>query len=131
VTTFSLDGHAPAALHLTPQRHTDGLVVQVDGELDLATAGHLVEFVGMLSADECEHVRLDLAALAFVDASGLRALVQADTLVRSRNGRLTISGVRPFPRLLMEFLQLPVTLEPYDPCPTPAPGQLTGRDSAG
>jgi anti-sigma B factor antagonist len=126
VTTFSLDGHGPAALHLTPLRRTDGLVVQVGGELDIATAGHLVEFVRTLSSDECTHVQLDLAALSFVDASGFRALVQADALVRSRNGRLTISGVRPFARRLIEFLQLPVTIEPDAACRKPA----TSRDSA-
>jgi anti-anti-sigma factor len=121
VYTFSLDGHGPAALHLTPQPRTDGLVVQVGGELDIATAGRLVEFVRTLSADECAHVRLDLTGLGFVDASGFSALVQADTVVRSRNGRLTISGVRPFPRRLMEILELPVTLEADGPWLTPAP----------
>jgi anti-sigma B factor antagonist len=126
VTTFSLDGHGPAALHLTPRRRTDGVVVRVDGELDIATAGHLVEFVRTLSSDECTHIQLDLTALGFVDASGFRALVQADSLVRSRNGRLTISGVRPLPRRLMEFLQLPVTIEADAACRTPA----TSRDSA-
>jgi anti-anti-sigma factor len=126
VTTFSLDGAGPAALHLTPRRRTDGMVVQVGGELDIATAGRLVEFVRTLSSDECTHVQLDLTALGFVDASGFRALVQADALVRSRNGQLTISGVRPFPRRLMELLQLPVTLEADAACRK----QATSRDSA-
>ena len=53
-----------------------------------------------------QHVRLDLTQLTFVDAAGLRALVQARMLVHGRGGQLTLHGARPLLRRMLEITEL-------------------------
>jgi anti-sigma B factor antagonist len=70
------------------------LRLAVSGELDLATAPALEERLGrLLTAGH--YVRLDLSALAFIDASGIRVLIQAVETAHQDGGRLTVGPVAP------------------------------------
>ena len=64
-------------------------LLNLSGELDLATVGELEgALTERLSAGE--DVVVDLRGLAFMDSSGVRALVAAHQLAESGHGALTI-----------------------------------------
>jgi anti-anti-sigma factor len=68
----------------------DGRAFRLSGELDLATAAELINALHPLLRPGAE-IRLELSHLAFIDSSGLRALV---TVAKSLlpDGRLILSG---------------------------------------
>jgi anti-sigma B factor antagonist len=59
-------------------------VVEVEGELDLATAPDLC---ARLDADRSRNLLVDLTKLEFCDSTGLRALLGAAAEVRLHGGR--------------------------------------------
>lgn len=120
--TYSLDGHGPAVLRLSPERQGGRTVIRVGGELDLATADHLVEFVGAVASEDGREVHLDLTELGFVDVAGLTALRRAEEVVRGQAGRMTVGGLRPLARRMVDLIALPVTIE------DDAPPQLKEKD---
>lgn len=65
------------------------LRLAVSGELDLATAPALKQRLRRLLMAG-HWVRLDLSALAFIDASGIRVLMQAVKDADQDGGRLTV-----------------------------------------
>jgi anti-anti-sigma factor len=103
--TLTVDGHGPATLQVTPERAPDGISLRLVGEMDIATAHHLVDIIRPLPAPDLRG-RLDLAELDFIDASGLTALLQASMIVAGGGGRLTLHGVRPLIRRLLEITDL-------------------------
>src|SRR4051794_7368284 len=52
-------------------------IMKLEGELDFASKDHLVLCVEQFLAAGSKHIRLDVTALRFCDASGLSALVHA------------------------------------------------------
>lgn len=121
--TSCLDGYGPAVLFLTPERQVGPTLIRVGGELDLATADQLVDFVGAMAPEDCREVHLDLAGLGFIDLSGLTALRRADDVVRGRAGRMTVGGLRPLARRLVDLTALAVTI---DDDARPRPGAAGG-----
>jgi anti-sigma B factor antagonist len=66
-------------------------VVDVHGELDLATAPRLAARLDRLRRPGPLRVLVDLTGLEFCDSTGLRALLGAAAEVRAAGGRLAIS----------------------------------------
>lgn len=60
------------------------------GELDISTASRLEDGMRRAEADKPELVVLDLQALDFMDSTGLRLLITADTRARQEGRRLAI-----------------------------------------
>ncbi|WP_433136330.1 STAS domain-containing protein [Actinomadura nitritigenes] len=73
------------------------LVVQVSGELDLATAPGLIAQVGRLVAlsfpPAC--IALDMAQVSFCDSSGINALVRLGKRISAAGGQLLVLAPRP------------------------------------
>jgi anti-sigma B factor antagonist len=85
--------------------------VTVAGEVDLATAPRLrASLVGILEDGNADAV-VDLAAVEFIDASGIGVLVWAASLAGDRGGRLTIRNPSPAVRLVLDLLELDGALE--------------------
>jgi anti-anti-sigma factor len=78
------------SLDLTTSERAGGAHLVLTGELDIATAPQLEEEVRRLEADGRKLIIIDLRGLQFMDSSGLRALLAADTRARERGGRLVI-----------------------------------------
>ena len=77
----------PFAIDVAEQE--ERTLLTLSGELDLATVGELEGALSeRLSAGE--DVVVDLRGLAFMDSSGVRALVAAHQLAESGQGALTI-----------------------------------------
>jgi len=77
---------------LTPPPGRLGVTVDVvggevwltlEGELDLASVGELEQQLQAAQADKPSRVVVDLRRLAFIDSSGLRAIIQANTNARA------------------------------------------------
>jgi anti-sigma B factor antagonist len=78
------------ALEVSTRDREGGAHVALSGELDIATAPKLEEEVHRLEAEGRRLIVLDLRGLEFMDSSGLRALLAADTRARERGARLVI-----------------------------------------
>ena len=77
----------PFAIDVAEQE--ERTLLNLSGELDLATVGEL-EAALASRLDAGENVVVDLRGLAFMDSSGVRALVAAHQLAESGQGALTI-----------------------------------------
>jgi anti-sigma B factor antagonist len=78
------------ALDLKTSDREGGAQIALSGELDIATAPQLEEEVQRLEAEGRRLIVIDLRGLEFMDSSGLRALLAADTRARERGARVVI-----------------------------------------
>jgi anti-sigma B factor antagonist len=76
------------------------------GELDLTTAESLQDRVRSLLEGGATVVRLDLGEVAFVDSTGLGALVQSHRLAGEHSARFELTNVPERVRRLMEITKL-------------------------
>ena len=112
----AVTAHPYEDFELDVRFEAEGAVVGVRGDVDLVTAPTLAAILGVLVDQQQRHVVLDLAALAFMDASGLHVI--ADTSSRlSSTGTLT---VRAAPAQTLRILEITgvsdlVVLEASDP----------------
>lgn len=88
---------------LTPQLPTEELIHRVFGELDVASVGALREELRLTMAAGSGPVVLDLAAVTFVDAAGLGALVWFAYEMRARGRRASVHGAGPMASRLLEM----------------------------
>jgi anti-sigma B factor antagonist len=68
----------------------DWTVLQVIGEVDLATRDELRERLLALVAEGARHLVVDLSGLEFIDSSGLGVLIRVRNVVREQGGSLTL-----------------------------------------
>jgi anti-sigma B factor antagonist len=71
-TSHSLDGNA--------------YVVEVEGELDLATVGDLQDALDAPLRDDSSRVIVDLEGCGFIDSTGIRTLVSVHSALGGRDG---------------------------------------------
>jgi anti-sigma B factor antagonist len=90
-------------LFFTVSQTTGSTVVTVAGEIDRATAP---ELDAALQHFDDASVTVDLAAVTFIDSSGLGTLVEAHKRIGLAGGRLTVSGSRPNVQKAFEITQL-------------------------
>ena len=74
----------------------DSLVVFLQGELDIATAPILRRAVGKLLSPHTKVVTLDLAALTFVDITGLRAILDVTRQVADLEANCRLQSTSDF-----------------------------------
>lgn len=80
---------APLTLRETPTG-TDGCRLEVSGELDVGTVARFRTAIGTLLGTGCREIVVDLAETAFLDSSGLGALVWAAHRMDAAGGVLTV-----------------------------------------
>ncbi|GAA3811916.1 anti-sigma factor antagonist [Streptomyces coacervatus] len=76
-------------------------VVEVVGEIDLATVAFLLEHLDAATAGPQPDVLVDLRQVDFFDCSGLRVLCRAESRARERGGRLRVVSDAPGIRRLL------------------------------
>ena len=67
------------------------LLLEVFGELDLATAPRLCALLDAARAERVGRVVIDLTGVDFCDSTGLRALMGASTELRHAGGKLAVA----------------------------------------
>jgi anti-sigma B factor antagonist len=101
-----------AEFRLVVSKHAAGTLVVPEGELDLGTAPDLEAVLATQSGP----VVVDLRKLSFIDLTGLRALLDADT--RSRQDGMNLRFIPgPKVRRLFEVAELPDRLAYVEPQP--------------
>jgi anti-anti-sigma factor len=74
--------------------------VRLQGELDLASAHTMEERLAAIEEQQPARVVIDLGGLAFIDSSGLRVLLLADSRARERGFELVLApGPEPVQRV--------------------------------
>ncbi|GAA1117239.1 STAS domain-containing protein [Nocardiopsis composta] len=88
------------------------VIVTVEGDLDIATAGDLQEHVLAAVQEHGPWLVLDLSALEFMDSSGLNAVIHIYRAVKERGGSLALAApndrVTKVVRLVGLHRQVPV-----------------------
>ncbi len=97
-----------------PSREPDHMRLSLFGELDMATARHFASALDELERDRPERIVLDLRGLTFLDSTGLRALLGADSRAREVGRRLTILQGPDAVRRVFEITGLEGRLELVD-----------------
>lgn len=82
-------------------------VVTVTGEIDAMTAPALRETLESLTG----HVVIDLAAVPYIDSSGLRVIDQQHGRLSGDHGRITLRNPRPPIRRVLEVTGLSSLLD--------------------
>lgn len=75
-------------LEISRARNGDAVVVSLSGELDLATADDVAGVIRDLEESQDSRIVIDLSDLAFIDSTGLQALLTAKS---RNNGRLAFT----------------------------------------
>jgi anti-sigma B factor antagonist len=84
----------------------DPPVIALSGELDPHTAPLLQGTIDQLLAEGSTDLVLDLSGLGFVDSSGLRVLISAQSLLADQGGTLTLHAPSETVRRLLEITGL-------------------------
>jgi anti-anti-sigma factor len=90
-------------------------VLQLAGDLDLATAGQLRgQLLEVLGKGAVRRLVLDLAGLDFIDVTGLNVVVDAQRVVSGDGGTLALRSPRPMVLRMLKLLALDevVAVEP-------------------
>jgi anti-sigma B factor antagonist len=130
-------GEAPDILAVEARTHRRTALIELRGELDIATAPQVAEVLDGLApaADGVRHIVLDLRGLTFMDARGVHELVRQNEYAHeNRHNLAVVRGRKAIDRLLAltaveEILVL--VDDPEDLAPPPsAPADYPRRISA-
>lgn len=79
-------------------------LLRLDGELDLSSAPMLRTCLSGLTEAGARHVVIEVSALRFVDASGIRAIAAEARRLRKAGGDVVLRHPRPWTRRLFDLL---------------------------
>jgi anti-sigma B factor antagonist len=102
-TSYAPGAMAPPFNAASQQRDSGTWIVTVSGELDLATAPELEALFEALEPTPPERVLVDLAAVTFLDSSGIRALVRANRRLTGLGVPLVVDAVSDAARQVLEI----------------------------
>ena len=92
------------------RRHRGWSVVDITGDLDMATAPALRQLVLQLLSTGVRLIAVDLTGADFVDSTGLGMLVAALKRVRTHDGELVVICPEPRVRRIFELTELVAVL---------------------
>ena len=109
---LTLDGDDPAArrLDISCHQNAHGINLDVAGEIDSYSASILTAALERAVTDTDGRILVDLAAVTFIDSSGITALVAAQSAAR---GRLQLEMISPPVRRILDI----TGLTDQFPCP--------------
>jgi anti-anti-sigma factor len=96
------NGHSLARIASTDE----GVILAFAGEIDLSSAAEFSDGVSELTEGEKGEVVLSLQDCAFIDSTGLRALIMLGRELRARGQTLVLSGLNGGPRRVFEITGL-------------------------
>jgi anti-sigma B factor antagonist len=89
-------------------------VVEVAGDLDMATAPQLRDGLRRILDTGTRNVVVDLAGVGFMDSSALGALIVTFKALRDGDGRLCLAAVQPPVRSLLAVTTVDRAIDVYD-----------------
>jgi stage II sporulation protein AA (anti-sigma F factor antagonist) len=93
-------------LVIATERDGDRATLGVRGELDAYSAPGLEDQIARLSAEGVKQIVLDLSATAFLDSSGLRAILTSQRNVADDGGQFTLRAPSEAVTRLLEITGL-------------------------
>jgi anti-sigma B factor antagonist len=121
-TTHNAASHAEnQTFGIVASVESDKAVLGMWGEFDLVTAPTLRVFIDAVMELSQRHVVLDLARLEFIDASGLRRVVEALSRLKAQDGSLTVRSPSAMTAKILEITGLSPELDLRSPADDPAP----------
>jgi anti-sigma B factor antagonist len=84
---------------ITSRREGEVTTVTIGGEIDLLTAPRVRETLLALASDGRVNVVIDGRPITFIDASGIRALIEAHAALKNDGSRLVMIPSRAVQRL--------------------------------
>jgi anti-sigma B factor antagonist len=108
-------------------------VLRVRGEVDMDTAPELNALVDAVIRQGYRSVVLDMALLAFMDASGLRVIASGASRLRPSGGEVVLRSPPPIVQRILDITRLTdvVRLEPAPVESCHGPEHLVGTSVAG
>ena len=103
------DNNVPPSLVIRVEAHSDGLVVFVGGELDMASKGRLASTVAQHQRPGDVRLVIDMTELEFMDSTGLSDII--NIAAQTTEARLTVRGAQPQVRQVFEITGLSHFLE--------------------
>ena len=101
-------------MQVTTEKHGSAVVVQCDGRLNLVAAPGLRGRLDQLVTEGNTRLVVDLSRTAFIDSSGLGALVAGLKRARQVGGDLRIAAPTDQVRTVLSLTNLDRVLTPYD-----------------
>lgn len=97
-------------LHLSIQRHDDRALIQIGGEIDLATCPQLQAVLVELVDRGCRQLIVDLGQVSFLDCTGIGVLVDARRRVQEYGGSLKLVRPKPLVRRVLTLTGMTTVL---------------------
>jgi len=101
----------PPSLRVIRASTPRGVLLAIRGELDLATAPILEARLRAADVEEHSELALDLNDLSFVDATGLKVILNAHRRAARRGGQVTLVNPSSDIRRLLALTALDLTLD--------------------
>ncbi|WP_199509400.1 STAS domain-containing protein [Nucisporomicrobium flavum] len=90
-------------------------VVEVGGQVDMATGPELNDFLGQVTTDRRDRpVVLDLAGVSFLDSSGIGVLLVWFKELQGAGGRLCVAGLQEPVAYVLRVTAVDQVLDVYD-----------------
>ena len=96
---------------MTIEEHGGAVHARLGGELDISTAPRLEESLLRVEADGPALLVIDLSGLDFMDSTGLRLLISADTRAREAGRRMVLVQGNDMVRRVLRLTRLDERLE--------------------
>lgn len=96
---------------VTIQQRGGAVHVALSGELDISTAQRLEDDLRRVEAERPDLLVLDLQGLSFMDSTGLRLLIMADSRAREAGRRLAIVKGNEMVQRVMRLTRLDERLD--------------------
>ncbi|MFF5176461.1 STAS domain-containing protein [Micromonospora sp. NPDC000316] len=106
-------------------------VLEVHGELDMATSPQLRDGLQQLIDAGDHRVVVDLAGVGFMDSSALGALVMMFKRLRDVGGQLSLAAVQPAVRSVLAVTYLDRAIDIYDSVQAAAAEAASSNDVTG
>jgi anti-sigma B factor antagonist len=95
-------------------RRGRGITVRLTGELDASTVDLAAAELSRLEGERADVLLVDLSELRFMDSTGARLLVEADSRARGRGRSLVVAAGSGGPRRVIDLLGLAERLAVVD-----------------
>ncbi len=93
-------------LRIETQQRADRVILELHGELDMATSPQLDGALHELAQDGPATVVLDLRGVSFLDSTGLKAIFSARNASRERGQQLAVTPGSPQVQRLLSLTRL-------------------------
>jgi anti-anti-sigma factor len=93
-------------LHMHHEHYAGATVITLAGEVDLASAPALRQFIVDVRQGPADQLIFDMAKVGFVDSGGLRVLLDAFAVAQRHGGAVRLTALAGAPARLIEITQL-------------------------